>query len=41
MSIANPCCLQGPLFFRTTINGKTARHKVKTLWEKLGGKPKN
>jgi len=31
MSIANPCCLQGALFFRTTINGKTAMHKVKTL----------
>jgi hypothetical protein len=31
MSIANPCCLQGAIFFRTTINGKTALHKVKTL----------
>jgi hypothetical protein len=31
MSIATPCCLQGAIFFRTTINGKTATHKVKTL----------
>jgi len=31
MNIETPCCLQGAIFFRTTINGKTAMHKVKTL----------
>jgi hypothetical protein len=35
-SIANPCCLQGAISFRTTINGKTAMHKVKTFRQKWG-----